>query len=257
MPALMSLLPLSSKIVDRILPFHSFLKSIRYYPLDEESIPRTSSLVTAADYKRWIANYEAARDTGDSVIMRLLHMAITNHASFDELQSLMGPNGLGLIDSILLRTLERGVRDIDEGDPKREVYWLQFKPCGERTSRGNYFDYSELSLGTRRVLRTLVSLLMDGSSVLLIEHPEDGIHRGLLRKVVDVFRSYSSTNQIILSSHSSVVFDALQPDEVRLIAMSDGSTTAQALSEKESRLAISFLDDEGTLSEFLDSIEEH
>ena len=40
----------------------------------------------------------------------------------------------------------------------------------------------ELSTGTQRIIRLIVSLIFDQSSVMLVEHPEDGIHGGLLRQ---------------------------------------------------------------------------
>jgi predicted ATPase len=45
-------------------------------------------------------------------------------------------------------------------------------------------SYDELSLGTRRVLHLIVSLILDRSSLMLVEHPEDSIHRGLMRKLM-------------------------------------------------------------------------
>ena len=85
-------------------------------------------------------------------------------------------------------------------------YWLAFEPNPHSGS----LDFEDLSAGTRRLIRLLVSLIFDQSNVMLVEHPEDSIHRGLLIKLLDILRGYSDQSQLILSSHSSVVFNTLR-----------------------------------------------
>ena len=62
---------------------------------------------------------------------------------------------------------------------------------------------------------------------MLIEHPEDGIHRGLSRQVFSRLKSRHGPGQIIATSHSELVFDMLDPSEVRLISMVDGETKGE------------------------------
>jgi predicted ATPase len=117
------------------------------------------------------------------------------------------------------------------------------------------FGYSDLSIGTRRTLRLLVSLLFDRSSVMLIEHPEDAIHRGLLRKLVGLLETYSDTTQVIIASHSPVVFNCLRPDQVRLVAMRGGESLVRQLSPEELETAESFLENDGSLDDFLEAVQ--
>ena len=90
---------------------------------------------------------------------------------------------------------------------------------------------------------------------MLLEHPKDGIHRGLLRKLIDVLRNYSDQTQLIASSHSPVVFNALNPGSVRLVTMEDGETKVRALSPEEANVVSKYLEEEGSLSDFLETVE--
>lgn len=119
-----------------------------------------------------------------------------------------------------------------------------------------YFGFENLSAGTQRVIRILVSLIFDQSAVMLLEHPEDGIHRGLLRKLIDVLQKYANQSQLIVSSHSSVVFDTLDPGTVRLVTMGEGNTKVRSLTPEELGVAGRFLEEDGSLSDFLETVEE-
>ena len=113
-----------------------------------------------------------------------------------------------------------------------------FRPKITGKSTRRRFDYDDLSLGTRRILSILSTLLMENSTVFLIEHPEDGIHPGLTRKLVGLMRRYSDSSQIILTSHSMVIFNSLSPEDIRLVGMSKGVTKVRSLTEREVTAAL-------------------
>jgi predicted ATPase len=121
---------------------------------------------------------------------------------------------------------------------------------------GRSFQFSDLSVGTRRVIRVVTSLLFDKRSLMLIEQPEDSIHPGLLRKLIDMMRSYSDGSQIIFTTHSSEVLDILRPEEVLMTTARDGKTSVRPLSPDEVARARRFLSDEGSLSDFLEPFDE-
>ncbi len=106
------------------------------------------------------------------------------------------------------------------------------------------------------MIKILVGLLFDRSGVMLLEHPEDKIHPGLLRKLIDLLRNYAAESQLIVASHSPAVFNALGPDSIRLVTMDQGETKARALSPSEIGIAGKYLQEEGSLSDFLETVEE-
>jgi predicted ATPase len=117
---------------------------------------------------------------------------------------------------------------------------------------GFLFPFSQLSDGTRRVIRAITGLVFDQRSLMLLEQPENSIHPGLLRKLIDVFRSYSTSSQVIFTTHSPDVLDVLGPNEVVFISAPEGATKARRLSPAEVRRAKKYLKESGSLSEYIE-----
>ena len=260
MPALASVLPADHPVNLQLAPLRIFLRAIRYYPLDEASnVPfGESAIVSPESYAQWLTLFKTASDPGESVIRRILYMWLEQRDKFTELASLLGADGLGLIDAIQVRPFEGPPRKSNQETPDanaRVFYFVNFNPTGVPARAGN-FDYGELSLGTRRVIRILVSMIFDGSSVLLMEQPEDAIHSGLMKKLTDLLKTNSNPLQFILASHSSDVFNRLEPAEIRLVAITNGRTVLRALTPKEIEAAKRFMEKEGALSDFLETVEE-
>jgi ABC-type branched-subunit amino acid transport system ATPase component len=256
MPALLSLLPADVPILASIRPFISFLARIRYYPLlDSPNLDKYP--ISKAEYDEWLARYNSTGDPGEEVSPRLVHAFLTNTAQLDELRSLLGPNGLGLLDEILIHEAAVPTKSEDHKEQTEKWYWFYFQPSLQAV-RGRRFliPFENLSAGTRRVFRILVSLIFDQATVMLLEHPEDGIHRGLLGKLIDVLQTYSIQSQLIISSHSSVVFNMLHPGSVRLVTSWEGNTRVRPLTPDELTLAGRFLEEDGAFSDFLESVSE-
>ena len=91
---------------------------------------------------------------------------------------------------------------------------------------------------------------------MLIEHPEDGIHSGLLKKLMGLLRANADPAQIILSSHAADVFNTLRAEDLRLVTARRGATSVRSLTEREVGVAARFIKEEGSLAEFLESVEE-
>lgn len=58
---------------------------------------------------------------------------------------------------------------------------------------------------------------LDPVDLLLIEEPENGLHPSRIREVVRVLRAHSLRTQVILATHSPLVINELEPEEVTLI----------------------------------------
>ena len=142
----------------------------------------------------------------------------------------------------------------DEKSRTSKYYFFEFQPSGHPL--GREFPFASLSFGTRRVIRLLTYLLYDNATVSLIEQPEDGIHSGLLHKLIPILRSYSNPNQFLITSHSPEVFNRITPDEVRLVDLKDGVTSVRALTSKEVDAACHFMQSDGPLAEFIESVQE-
>ncbi len=95
---------------------------------------------------------------------------------------------------------------------------------------------SRLSDGSLRYL-CLLALLLDPEPPLLIgiEEPELGLHPDLMPKIADLLVDASSRCQLVVTTHSDVLIDALseRPDSVVVCEKHDGHTTMNRLDGSE------------------------
>ncbi len=91
---------------------------------------------------------------------------------------------------------------------------------------------------------------------MLLEQPEDSIHPGLLEKVVGILNRYASHTQVICTSHSPKVMNAIGPKGIRFVTAKSGTTIVRELSDNQMQAADTYLADSGMLSDFLELIRE-
>jgi ABC-type Mn2+/Zn2+ transport system ATPase subunit len=109
-----------------------------------------------------------------------------------------------------------------------------------------------LSDGTLRIAATLAGLLSASEGgMLLLEEPETGIHPGLLSRLLSILDSYSMNRQLLISTHSHQVVNWVNPDELRLVERRNGATHASPLSKKQVQQLVPYLDETGTLGDFV------
>jgi predicted ATPase len=88
----------------------------------------------------------------------------------------------------------------------------------ERTWNAN-----EMSDGTIQALALFVALFDARSPVLIVEEPENALHPWILRHFLDLCRS-QKTKQILLTTHSPVVINYTQPENLRVMWNRDGES---------------------------------
>jgi predicted ATPase len=119
-------------------------------------------------------------------------------------------------------------------------------------------NYIQLSYGTRRILAILLALLYDKNSTLLIEQPEDGIHSGLLKKLLPLCFQYSKyyNKQLIIATHSSEVINLFKPENIRLVKMTKNGTKVSSLDKERMPFIHEFIDNEGALFDLIDAMDD-
>jgi predicted ATPase len=260
--ALLSVLPADTMYRNELEKVFEFFRSIRYYALDEPSHPETATVIRQPAYAAWLDQYTADQKASDSVLMRLLHIHKTDPEAFEELKDVLGDNDLSVISDIKLQSFMPTRRTKDGGRDSRDsgrddesqmlYYFFRFLP-----SQSNYYvEYDDLSLGTRRVLRIITSVMFDHSSVMLMEQPEDSIHSGLMKKVIGFLKQNSNATQIIIASHSPNVFNKMLPEDIRLVHMHNGTTTVRPLNKQELSAAADYVHNDGPLSDFIRIIDD-
>ena len=258
--ALSSLLPTSDPIQNYVRSISAFFATVSYYSLVDNTAPE-DDMVREGTYLEWRNTHVSKGDSTSSVAFRVVSMFIEDKPTYEEFQTLIGPNGLGLVQHCHVMNFELAEDDIEKPThPDRDalglgqkLYVPLFVPPPNMGGAGA-FVFSKLSAGTRRAIQIVISLLFDKRSLMLIEQPEDSIHPGLLRKLIGLLRTYSDRCQILFTTQSPEVLDILRPEEVILVTAQAGCTNARRLTATEMSRAKKFLLDEGTLSEFLEPL---
>lgn len=257
MPALASLLAEEDPLQAHLRRVMDVLRGIRYYlghgvldpahpPLDDPSKP-----ISRQRYERWARANERGGSDDFSLLLRVIHAHQTAPELFAELKSRVGAGGLGVIRDIRVTMLG----DMSENAHKRapRYYEVVFEPMSQENVE---LSLGQLSRGTQQMLYLMLALLLDRSSTMLVEQPEDGIHPALLVKLIDLLRVNVDPTQVILASHSPTVLSQLRPTDVRLVEMVDGATRVRALSEAEVQRAQEYMQRDGSLAEFLELIQD-
>ena len=262
LPAIVAMTP-NDFTKDEIFPVLAYFRAFKYYAFDENKDDPNS--FRRSEYLKWLTS---SGEKHDSVIKRLLHMYLNRKGDFDELNEILGVNGLGVIHSIAIN--QTGSKDqINYSNKSMQksnlsgedniIYFVYFNPGNgwENVDFLPKLPFSKLSAGTRRIIRILVSFFYDCNSLFLFEQPEDAIHPGLLRKLIDILRGYDDKGQLIMTSHSSDLFDVLRPEEVQLVTMQGGETQVRGLTESELAGAKRYINEEGSLSDYLEMLEDY
>jgi len=254
-PTLLQILSPSDQAVIALSPVLSYLESVQYYALPyrfPEHIHHENSYIETASYNAWKSSYLQDKKPGLSVQMRLLHLSLTDPSRFLELKQLLGDNGLGIVSDIEIMPFQIPNKQIQ--GVSETTYIIIFVPGKQLAGAEKRFMLTGLSSGTVRVVEILTYLIFDKNSCILLEQPEDSIHTGLLAKLIDILRTYSGQTQLICTTHSPRVINILAPSAVRLITAEDGKTSATELSEHDLASARTYIKNEGTFADFLDTL---
>lgn len=93
---------------------------------------------------------------------------------------------------------------------------------------------TRLSDGALRYLSLLVALYNPSpASLICIEEPELGLHPDILPTLAEIFKEVSQEKQLIITTHSEILIDALSdtPESVIVCENNEGYTTLKRLSQ--------------------------
>lgn len=170
---------------------------------------------------------------------------------------IVGPEGIGLVDEISFEELptssvEYSVRSggaIEKRRREKSLVVPRFR------IGNNSLSPNQLSEGTFKTITLLFYLITEASPILLIEEPEVCVHHGLLSSIIELIKSYSTEKQLMISTHSDFVLDAVSPDDVFVVTnhREDGTkvrNVPQRMMRRELAALRNYLDTEGNLGEY-------
>jgi hypothetical protein len=100
---------------------------------------------------------------------------------------------------------------------------------------------AESGTGIGQVLAILyVALFSTSPQVLIIDEPQSFLHPGAIRKLIQVLKTQSK-HQYIVTTHSSTVISAAEPESITICRISDGISSLESVDPKEAKALQSYL----------------
>lgn len=155
-----------------------------------------------------------------SQFMYDLYLAYKDPKSkFNEFLSIVGGEGIGLIDTIEFTEIDvpANVYEVAIGGRviSKEVKKLLVIPSF--LIRSAKLSPNQLSEGTFKTLAIVFYLITDTSRLLILEEPEVCIHHGLLASLLELIKVSARKKQIVISTHSDFILDGMDPENVFVV----------------------------------------
>lgn len=158
--------------------------------------------------------------TGQGIAYALVDILHNNRKNFDELEERLKK----LVPNIQRIVLPRG---------ENQTFLLELI---DRYSE-HHIPAADISDGTLRILALLTALYQENTpSIICFEEIENGIHPWLLHKVIELLKIVSVEGitgqpvQILITTHSPIILNYVEPHQVRAVELdSDGKTQVHNL----------------------------
>lgn len=111
----------------------------------------------------------------------------------------------------------------------------------------------EMSDGTIQSLAILSSLADPRNFLTLIEEPENSIHPWILNVISEQFKITSKKQTVILTTHSQIIIDKSQPNDIWIFHKKDGETKIERLTDIDKTIKTRWENGEFKLSDLLES----
>lgn len=149
---------------------------------------------------------------------------------------------------VAMRSILPGLISIEIVHTEDRRLALQFRERG----LGRAWNAREVSDGTIQALALLIALYDQRTPLLVIEEPENSVHPWILRQLLDLVREVPR-KQIVLTTHSPVLLNYVDPAIVRLISMHGGRSRIRPLLDASPEIQDLVLSGELTLFDAYDS----
>ena len=206
------------------------------------------------------------------VFMSIFHLSSENNLTDQTLQKVLEDSILILnevADKLKKYSPIEAIRvsdsySIKDGEDK-DVFYVN-NLVFEYKIKGTWLSFDNLSDGTKRLFYVISDLVFNPnhlgleniaddheSKIVLIEEPELGVHPHQLMDLMKLIKEESANQQIILTTHSPIVLDELNSNELDGILITDfidGRTVFRRLNEAELKKAKMYIDEGLYLSDY-------
>jgi predicted ATPase len=118
--------------------------------------------------------------------------------------------------------------------------------------QGTRWGMSQVSDGTVQALAMLCAVYDPRTKFVVIEEPANSIHPWILRAFVNACRSVAGVKQVMLTTHSPILLNLLEPREVWIASRRGGETRIALLVDIDPEIESLWAEGLTSLAEFLD-----
>ena len=235
----------------------TFVAGMRYYSASQFTDPARCPTYFEIEDNR--LSRRATRMGNDHVqfVYDVYSLSKGNGIQFQEFLSIVGSDGIGLVDTIGFREVEvaSNTYQVMTGGKYREKEVKKLLVIPNAQIGGTNLSFNQLSEGTFKTLAIVFYLVTNDGRLLLLEEPEVCVHHGLLESIVELIKTFSAEKQILVTTHSDFVLDSMDPRNVFVVRKdADKGTTIhhipQYLSKTDYKALREYLSSVGNLGEY-------
>lgn len=248
----------NKEAVDALVAISEFRSGISYYSASQFTDPSRCPSSFEVDEEGRL-NEPYLPNTG-STHLRFLHdlyvLRRDNKDVYEEYCRFVSRSQLGLISRLTWKEIElsSSTAEVRSSGPVKKIKKIKTLVVPKVQIGTSHITFNQLSEGTFKTLALAFYIFTDSSKFLMIEEPEVCVHHGLLRRIVETVKAYSNRKQTIISTHSDLLVDQLEPRHLFVVEMTTAGTKVTGLEkwlDKGGRRALhSYLDEAGPLGEY-------
>ena len=246
----------STEVIDTLKAVSKFRSGIAYYSASQFTDPTRCPSSFEIDEDSRLSEAYGVSKVHLKFIHDLYALKAGNSNLYAEYEKFISRHHLGLVSRITWKAivLSSNTADVKSGGNIKKIRKTKTLVIPKIQIGSSYITFNQLSEGTFKTLALVFYVMTDASRCLLIEEPEVCVHHGLLSRIIDTIKAYSKYKQVIFSTHSDLLLDSLQPDNIHVVEMLKGGTKVTNLESwvgVRGRSALhTYLEESGTLGEY-------
>lgn len=246
----------NGEVMKTLKAISQFRNGIAYYSASQFTDPTRCPSSFEIDEDSRLSEAYGVSKVHLKFIHDLYALKTSNPDLYAEYEKFISRQHLGLVSRITWKAivLSSNTADVKSGGSIKKIRKTKTLVIPKIQIGSSYITFNQLSEGTFKTLALVFYVMTDASRCLLIEEPEVCVHHGLLSRIIDTIKAYSKHKQVIFSTHSDLLLDSLQPDNIYVVEMLKGGTKVTALDSwvgARGRTALhAYLEESGTLGEY-------
>ena len=246
-------------VLAALVAIDDFRSAISYYSASQFTDPsRCPSGFEVDEQGRLVDTYNPYQNTPH---LRFLHdlysLRKTDAPAYEAYQRFVSRAELGLISRFTWKAVELSTSTAVVSGSGKEVKKVKKKKSliVPKVQIGtSHLTFNQLSEGTFKTLALAFYITTNASKFLMVEEPEVCVHHGLLTRIVSTIKAHARRKQIVISTHSDLLVDELDPGQLFVVEMRSTGTVVSKLDSWLNKRDLSalhaYLAESGTLGEY-------